>query len=147
MVIRLVKTMWKSAWIPTQRICQDATTGDAIIEVEYENHPVKGELSIYKKGEVLAGYDGKDFQYEEKYLSGAEFEVYAAENVYTADYQKDADGNRILEYAEGELVTTVTTDDSGLAVVKNLPLGSYLVKEANAPTGFVFKCSSAGSFF
>ena len=116
---------------------QDATTGDAIIEVEYENHPVKGELSIYKKGEVLAGYDGKDFQYEEKYLSGAEFEVYAAENVYTADYQKDADGNRILEYAEGELVTTVTTDDSGLAVVKNLPLGSYLVKEANAPTGFV----------
>lgn len=74
---------------------------------------------------------------KEKYLSGAEFEVYAAENVYTADYQKDADGNRILEYAEGELVTTVTTDETGLAVVKNLPLGSYLVKEAKAPTGFV----------
>ena len=28
---------------------------------------------IYVK---LNGYDGKDFQYEEKYLSGAEFEVY-----------------------------------------------------------------------
>ena len=107
------------------------------LKVEYENHPVKGELSIYKKGEVLADYDGKDFQYEEKYLSGAEFEVYAAENIFTADYQKDAEGNRILEYAEGTLVTTVTTDDSGLAVVKNLPLGKYLVKEANAPTGFV----------
>lgn len=116
---------------------QESETGDTIIEVEYENHPVKGELSIYKKGEVLADYDGKDFQYEEKYLSGAEFEVYAAENIFTADYQKDAEGNRILEYAEGTLVTTVTTDGSGLAVVKNLPLGKYLVKEANAPTGFV----------
>ena len=35
------------------------------------------------------------------------------------------------------MVKTVTTDDSGLAVVKNLPLGSYLVKEAKAPAGFV----------
>lgn len=32
---------------------QDATTGDAIIEVEYENHPAKGELSIYKKVRCL----------------------------------------------------------------------------------------------
>lgn len=51
MVIRLVKTMWKSAVDSNTAYLQDATTGDAIIEVEYENHPVKGELSIYKKGE------------------------------------------------------------------------------------------------
>ncbi len=86
----------------------------------------KGQLTIYKKGEVLRDLE-KDFEYEEKYLEGAEFEVYAAENIYTADYQKDADGNRNLIYAKDALVTTVTTDEDGKAVADNLPLGSYYV--------------------
>ena len=43
------------------------------------------------------------------------FDVYAAEDIYTADFQKDAEGNRILEYASGELVGTVTTDENGEA--------------------------------
>ena len=41
----------------------DATSGDAVIEVEYENESVKGELTIYKQGEMLTSYD-KDFHYE-----------------------------------------------------------------------------------
>ena len=41
----------------------DAESGDAIITVDYENHPVKGKLTIYKKGEMLTGYQ-KDFIYE-----------------------------------------------------------------------------------
>lgn len=121
---------------------EDSTSGDTIIEVTYENHPVKGELSVYKKGEVVTKYNGTDFEYEEQYLKGAEFEVYAAENIYTADYQKDEAGNRLLEYAEGTLVTTITTDDSGLAVARNLPLGKYLVKEKDAPKGFVLNAAS-----
>ena len=31
----------------------DSESGDAIITVDYENHPVKGKLTIYKKGEML----------------------------------------------------------------------------------------------
>ena len=116
---------------------EDTTSGDAIIEVNYENHPVKGELSVYKKGEVLTKFNGTEFEYEEQYLKGAEFEVYAAENIYTADYQKDEAGNRLFEYVKDTLVTTITTDESGLAVAKNLPLGKYFVKEKNAPNGFV----------
>ena len=58
----------------------DAESGDAIITVDYENHPVKGKLTIYKKGEMLTGFK-KDFIYEEKYLKGAEFNVYAAEDI------------------------------------------------------------------
>ena len=50
----------------------DSESGDAIITVDYENHPVKGKLTIYKKGEMLSGFK-KDFVYEEKYLKGAEF--------------------------------------------------------------------------
>lgn len=121
---------------------EDGTSGDTIIEVTYENHPVKGELSVYKKGEVVSKYNGTDFEYEEQFLKGAEFEVYAAENIYTADYQKDEAGNRLLEYAEGALVTTITTNDSGLAVARNLPLGKYLVKEKHAPEGFVLQAAS-----
>lgn len=66
----------------------DPTSKDAIIEVEYENHPVKGELKIFKQGELLTGYD-KDFQYELCGLKGVTFEVYAAEDIFTADHQVD----------------------------------------------------------
>ena len=62
--------------------------------MEYENHPTKGEITIEKRGEVLEGYEGgwfadsdeKEFVYVEGGLEGAEFEVYAAEDIYTADH-------------------------------------------------------------
>ena len=79
----------------------------------------------------------KEFVYETKPLAGAAFEVYAAENIYTADFQKDEEGNRILEYAADELVGTVTTDENGEAFLEDLPLGSYKVVEVTAPEGFV----------
>lgn len=114
----------------------DGVSGDVIIEAVYENHPVKGALKIVKKGEVLDGFS-KDFVYKMENLSGAVFEVSAAENIYTADFQKDAEGNRILEYAAGELVGTVTTDENGEATLSNLPLGTYKIVEKTAPEGFV----------
>ena len=79
----------------------------------------------------------KYFVYQTEYLAGAVFEVYAAEDIYTADFQKDAEGNRILEYANGEFVGTVTTDENGEAFLSELPLGSYKIVEVTAPEGFV----------
>lgn len=114
----------------------DAVSGDAIIEVVYENHPVKGELTVVKKGEVLTGYKD-DFLYEIQNLSGAVFSVYAAEDIYTADFQKDENGNRVLEYAKDTLVAELTTGAAGTAVLSNLPLGAYKVVEKRAPEGFV----------
>lgn len=114
----------------------DGVSGDVIIEVSYEDQPVKGNLVVYKKGEMLSGFEN-DFIYKEQYLSGAEFEVRAAEDICTPDHQKDTDGNRLVLYAKDTLVTTITTGESGKAVAKDLPLGRYYVVETKAPEGFV----------
>lgn len=119
----------------------DGVSGDAIIEVTYENHPVKGELVIRKSGEALSGF-GKDFSYQMADLAGAVFNVYAAEDIYTADHQVNESGSRNLEYASGTLVATVTTDADGKAVVENLPLGKYRIEEVTAPEGYVLSVSS-----
>lgn len=116
-------------------------SNDAIITVTYENHPVKGKLVIKKSGEVLKSFK-KDFIYEEGSLAGAQFEVYAAEDIYSADHQTDEQGNRHVEYAKDTLVTTVTTDENGTAAVENLPLGKYRVTETKAPYGYVLEAVS-----
>lgn len=113
----------------------DPVSGDIVIEVEYENHPVKGKLTVIKTGELLSGYE-EDFLYEEDVLEGAVYEVYAAEDIYTPDHQTDAEGNRTVIYEEGTLVDTLTTDENGEAVLENLPLGKYRVIEKTAPYGF-----------
>lgn len=119
----------------------DSTTGDAIITVVYENHPAKGKLIIHKSGETLKSFK-KDFTYEETSLLGAEFAVYAAEDIYTPDHQVDEQGNRVVIYAKDTLIRKVTTDEKGEAVLADFPLGTYLVKEIKAPTGFVLNSES-----
>ena len=119
----------------------DSVSGDAIITVTYENHPVKGKLVIHKSGETLKSFK-KDFVYEETSLEGAEFEIYAAEDIYTPDHQVDEQGNRHVIYAKDTLVKTVTTNKNGEAVIKDLPLGKYRVKETKAPSGFVLNPDS-----
>ncbi len=123
----------------------DGDTNDAIITVEYSDAPAVGEMTVEKKGEVLDGFKGgllassyeKEFVYKEGSLAGAKFKVYAAEDIYTADNQKDADGNRIKYYSKGDLVTTLTTGKDGKATAKKLPLGQYRVVEVEAPYGYV----------
>lgn len=123
----------------------DPDTYDAIITVEYEDEPVVGELTVEKKGEILDGYKGglfadsdeKEFIYKEGSLEGAEFEVYAAEDIFTADMQKDENGNRTKYYSKGDLVATLTTGEDGKAGISGLPLGQYRVVETKAPYGYV----------
>lgn len=124
----------------------DSVSGDAIITVTYENHPVKGKLVIHKSGETLKSFK-KDFVYEETSLEGAEFEIYAAEDIFTPDHQVDEQGNRHVIYAKDTLVKTVTTDKNGEAVIKDLPLGKYRVKETKAPSGFALNPDSQEVFF
>lgn len=88
------------------RIIYDATYGPTI-EVFFENQPVKGKIEIYKIGEEVVIQENTYF-YKPCKLMGVQFGLY------------DEKGN---------LVTTLITDENGYAMVDNLPLGIYTLKE------------------
>ena len=44
---------------------------------------------------------------------------------------------RTTRYTMSELVETITTDDAGKAVSSALPLGTYIIREIKAPSGYV----------
>ena len=115
----------------------DPLTADAVFTVTLKNKSAKGRITVYKEGEMLTGYENGQFAYTTQRLSGASFDVIAAEDIYTADHQTDEGGNRYLEYAEGTVIASLTTDASGEAQTGELPLGQYAIVEKETPDGFV----------
>ena len=122
---------------PIKFTIHSTPTDPTIVEVIVANTPVKGTISVEKKGNMLTGTTeinteyGKQFTpvFSEAGLPGAVFDIVAAEDIVTPD-----DTVRALA---GELVDTIMTDENGHAVSKNLYLGNYLVIEDTAPNGFV----------
>lgn len=120
----------------------------AIITLTYTNKETFGKLKIYKTGEMLTGYENGKFVYENRYLKGAVFEVYAAEDIATQDNQKTN------WYDKDELVATITTgegakftkeckditskniDENGVVSI-TVPLGKYHIKEVKTPYGYI----------
>ena len=104
-----------------------------VVEVTKPNTAQKGVIRISKSGEVFSSVTEADGVYQPvfavKGLAGAVYELTAAEDIITPD--------GTLRYAAGDVVDTVTTDESGLAESKPLYLGKYEVKEITAPTGYV----------
>ena len=121
--------------IKKSEVTSEDEDGDAYIVVAMEDTRVKGSISFEKRGEVLVGSHEDEngnivFDYEEQGLEGMTVTVYAKEDIIDP-----ADGTVI--YKAGEVVTTATTDKSGKTQVDNLYLGSYIVRETQAPEGFV----------
>ena len=117
-------------------VVQDDSTdegGIAVIEVVKENTAQKGVIKIGKSGEVFSSVTESEGVYQPVYsvqgLAGAVYEITAAEDIYTLD--------GTLRYAAGEVVDTVTTDETGLAESKPLYLGKYEIREITAPYGMV----------
>ena len=116
-----------------------------VVVVEKQNVPQKGRIKITKTGEVFASVNHSGdmaeldtgssipvmYQpvYEECVLSGAVYEIKAAEDIYTLD--------GTLRVASGEVVDTVTTGADGIAVSKELYLGTYEICEIQAPDTMV----------
>lgn len=117
-------------------VVQDASSdegGIAVIEVIKENTAQKGIIKISKTGEVVSSVTESEGVYQPVYsvqgLAGAVYEITAAEDIVTPD--------GTLRYTAGEVVDTVTTDDTGLAKSEPLYLGKYEIREITAPYGMV----------
>ncbi len=117
------------------------------VEVEKFDTAQKGRISVSKRGDIFksvtalsSAYENIDGEYnetpttyypifEESGLGGAEFEVIAAEDIYTAD--------GTLRSSNGEVVADIITDKDGNASTEPLYLGKYIVREKIAPYGYV----------
>ena len=98
----------------------------ALLVVKFANERVKGKLNITKYGEKLI-IDNNTFGYEKILLSEVELELYANEDIYIGSKKK---------YSKDELITTVTTNN-GKAVIDNLELGKYYIKEKSTDNNHV----------
>lgn len=117
-------------------VAADTATADGaitVVKVSRPNIPQKGIIKITKTSEVFQSVieQGRVYQpvYETGKLSGAVFEIRAAEDIYTLD--------GVMHYAKGELVDTITSGSDGIAVSKQLYLGKYEIKEITAPHSMV----------
>ena len=122
-------------------VTQDNATeesGVTVIKVDKPNMAQKGTITVEKTGEVfygvsVSGSEDAEVIYQPIYeiagLSGAVYEIRAAEDIITPD--------GTVRFTKGEVVDTVTTGEDGLAKSRELYLGKYEVKEIKAPYGMV----------
>lgn len=101
-------------------------------DVDFENTLVKGIISVTKEGEVFYSVTDnedltKDFIYKTENLKDAEFDIIAAEDIWSYERSEG-----ILRHKEGEVVQTLKTDENGLAKSEELYLGKYKVVEKTA---------------
>lgn len=87
-------------------------------KVEMEDELAMGQIKIHKK----------DADHDKKLITGAVFEIRAAEDIVT--------GDGTVRLKKGDLADTVTTKE-GEAISKELFLGKYTVQETKQAPGYV----------
>ncbi len=87
-------------------------------EVVLADRPAKGQIVIHK-------YD----ENTKEALAGAEFSIFAAEDIVTKD--------GTVQCALGELADVITIGEDGEGKGRELSLGRYTVKETKAPDGYI----------
>lgn len=106
-----------------------------LITITVSNMPVKGHVEIYKEGPILTGAELTETEYGTLYtpvyengpLSGARFDVYAAQDIRTATE---------LKYSKDEYVGSLITEN-GVASFDGLYLGKYYLIEASPPDEYL----------
>lgn len=102
-----------------------------LITVEMSDQAVKGKLQIEKRGEVLTDFKEGQFVYEDRGLKGMTAEIIASEDIL------DPCNDGTILYPAGMIVDTITTDQDGKGLSKELPLGKYEIHEITAPEGYL----------
>lgn len=106
-----------------------------VVVLTKKDTPQKGTISVEKVGEMFFGFETAPAGYSDEGsfrtmpLSGAEFEVRAAEDIFTPDGTK--------RLGKGELAAVIVTGEDGTAATEPLYLGKYTVQETKAPYGYV----------
>ena len=118
-----------------------------IVKVEKQNTAQKGKISVRKTGDIFTSVNMASSAYTDENgelvvnsttytpvfangnLSGAVFQVIAAEDIVTLDGTVHANA--------GDVVAEITTDENGYAETDLLYLGKYEIKEVQAPYGYV----------
>ncbi len=113
----------------------DQSTNEVMLVVEQYNQKQVGSIKVEVKGEFLNSINtvenGVEAQYEKRGIPEVTFELYAKEDIYSADGQGE------ILYQKEEKVATVTSNENGIGYIDNLPLGEYYIKETVAGEGFV----------
>ena len=118
-----------------------------VIKVRKENTAQKGRISVQKTGDIFTSVTMASSAYTDENgemtvnptiytpvfasgnLSGAVFQVIAAEDIITLD--------GTVRASAGDVVAEITTDENGYAENDLLYLGKYEIKEITAPYGYV----------
>ena len=118
-----------------------------VIKVRKENTAQKGKISVRKTGDIFTSVATASSAYTNENgemivnpttytpvfasgnLSGAVFQVIAAEDIITLD--------GTVRASAGDVVAEITTDENGYAESDLLYLGKYEIKEITAPYGYV----------
>ena len=118
-----------------------------IVKVEKQNTAQKGKISVHKTGDIFTSVTTASSAYTNENgemivnpttytpvfaggnLSGAVFQIIAAEDIVTLDGTVHANA--------GDDVAEITTDENGYAETDLLYLGKYEIKEVQAPYGYV----------
>ena len=106
--------------------------------VEMKDEVPTGSIVINKDGEfvtdttLMKGYwYDFIFNFFKDSLAGVTFDVYAKENIVSAD------GLDTVYHKAGDKVATIVTNDKGIARIDDLPLGKYYLVETKTIDGFV----------
>jgi uncharacterized surface anchored protein len=110
---------------------------DDVLEVVQYNSQQKGRISVEKEGELLeyarAERDGNlSFTYEQRSLEGVSFEIIAEGDIISQD------GSGSVVYKNGNVVEKIVTDKDGHAWSGDLLIGNYILRETDAPKGYLF---------
>lgn len=120
---------------PVSFTVNEGNAENGTVTVTMKDTPVKGTISIEKKGEMLTGFTTEETKYGTKYipkyelkgLDGVVYEVFAAENIGVPGK---------VYHKAGEKVCELTTEN-GIATSDKLYLGKYICKEKSTLSGFV----------
>lgn len=116
----------------------DEENSITLVWVEKRNTAQKGKISVTKTGDIFTTVKSDGTRYTPTFasgnLSGAKFEVIAAEDIVTLD--------GTIRARKGDVVANLTTDSDGYAESGLLYLGKYDVIETEAPKGYLLNATA-----